>query len=121
MTTTAQIPPMSGAQPLVVLDADAVGRLPWAAMHGVDLAVTRVLWAESGSLAGVMRLDAGAGLAPHAHQEGHHHMWVLDGSARIGGRRVSAGSYVHVPAGVRHGVEDVGAGGFTMFYVYQRA
>jgi quercetin dioxygenase-like cupin family protein len=36
------------------------------------------------------------------------------------GERVGPGTYVHVPAGVEHGIRAVGEGGSTVLYLYLR-
>jgi quercetin dioxygenase-like cupin family protein len=102
----------------VVLDAVAIEGLPTLQLHGLRDVVTRVLWRHDGSLAGVIKLAPGEQLPPHAHSEGHHHVWVLSGTAKILDRTVGPGSYVHVPAGLDHAVEEVSPDGFTMFYLY---
>jgi quercetin dioxygenase-like cupin family protein len=109
------------AEAAVVLDATAIERLPTQQLHGLRDVVTRVLWHHDGSLAGVIRVAPGEHLPPHAHSEGHHHVWVLSGTAKILDTTVGPGSYVHVPAGLDHAVEEVSADGLTMFYLYLRA
>jgi mannose-6-phosphate isomerase-like protein (cupin superfamily) len=79
-----------------------------------------VLWSNAQSMAGVMTVAGGHNLGAHAHRANHHHMWVLDGRAVILGTEVSAGSYVHVPAGVDHDVDATGTDGCTLFYLYLR-
>ena len=66
-------------------------------------------------------VDPGRTLAAHTHGAAHHHVWVLDGSFTILRRTVTAGSYVHVPVGVGHGITDVSAGGCTFVYLYLRS
>lgn len=102
-----------------VLDAAAISRLPWQRLHGHHDAETRVLWQHGRSLAGILKIAPGEELAEHAHPEAHHHVWVLAGDATILGVRVTAGSYVHIPAGMAHAVEQVGADGLTMLYLYE--
>jgi len=45
-----------------------------------------------------------------------HHIVVVDGTCRALGRRVQAGGYVYVPAGIDHSVQ-AGAWGCTFFSV----
>ena len=78
------------------------------------------LWREHKSLAGLMELDPGAELPEHAHRASTHHVWVVAGSARVQGRILPAGSYLHVPAGVPHGLEALDEG-CTLFYLYLRS
>jgi hypothetical protein len=44
---------------------------------------------------------------------------VIEGDAVILGRRVGAGSYVHVPSGVDHDLDASDTDGCTAFYVYE--
>jgi uncharacterized RmlC-like cupin family protein len=104
----------------VVFTAAAVDELPWERLHGLEHVQYKLLWRASGSTAGVMRVDPGANLDAHVHQTAHHHVWVLDGSFTILGRAVGAGSYVHVPAGVEHGITDA-VSGCTFVYLYLRS
>jgi quercetin dioxygenase-like cupin family protein len=103
----------------VVLDAAAIERLPLAKLHGLRAAETRVLWTKGRSLAGIIEVAPGEELAEHAHPEAHHHAWVLAGEAVILGVHVSAGSYIHIPAGMPHAVERVGPQGLRMLYLFQ--
>ncbi len=83
----------------------------------------RALWEEArtSSYAGVLRMEPEAAMAPHTHRYAVHHVWVAEGRCSILGRRLPAGSYAFVPAGVEHGIDEVGPGGCTLFYLYLRA
>jgi quercetin dioxygenase-like cupin family protein len=118
---TGPVTGRAATEAAVVLDTAAIDRLPQQQLHGLRDVLTRVLWRSGGSLAGVIDVGAGEQLPGHAHPEGHHHVWVLSGTAKILGTAVGPGSYVHVPAGLDHAIEDVSAGGLTMFYLYLRA
>jgi quercetin dioxygenase-like cupin family protein len=104
----------------VVLDSAAIERLPQQQLHGLADILTRVVWRSGESLAGVMEVAPGEQLPSHVHADGHHHVWVLSGTARILGVGVGPGSYVHVPAGMEHAVEEVSAAGLRVFYLYLR-
>lgn len=103
---------------MVLLSAEQVDHLPWEDLHGVSGARTRVLWRSGGSLAGMLALDPGATMSPHAHPSGHHHVHVVSGSCRIGGAVLEEGGYAHVPAGTQHAMEAVGARECHLFYLY---
>jgi quercetin dioxygenase-like cupin family protein len=45
---------------------------------------------------------------------------VIDGSANMLGDRVGPGTYLHIPAGVEHGIHGVGEEGCTVLYLYLR-
>lgn len=94
--------------------------LAWHPLESFDGVDYKLLWRSGKSVAGIMRIDPGGSLSPHAHRRSHHHMWVLDGSAEMLGERVGPGTYVHVPAGVDHGITGVGDDGCTLLYLYLR-
>ncbi len=102
----------------VVQTPEDIEALEWHEMDGYPGVSYKLLWEAGFSRAGVLRVPAGVQMAPHGHEHGHHHVWVLDGAATILGRPVTAGSYVHIPGGLDHGVTDVGPDGCTMLYLY---
>ncbi|HEX4903319.1 MAG TPA: cupin domain-containing protein, partial [Acidimicrobiales bacterium] len=69
--------------------------------------------------AGVMHIDPGQRLGEHTHRRHHHHVWVVSGRTRVLGQELGAGSYAHIPSGVAHDFEALGASGCTVFYLYQ--
>jgi mannose-6-phosphate isomerase-like protein (cupin superfamily) len=97
--------------------SDALAWHPLESFDGVDY---KLLWRSGKSVAGLMRILQGGTVTPHAHVRSHHHMWVVDGSADMLGERVGPGTYLHVPAGVEHGIRDVGEGGCIVLYLYLR-
>jgi mannose-6-phosphate isomerase-like protein (cupin superfamily) len=107
------------ADPTVV-DAAAIDRLPARALGpGID-AGNRVLWSDGTSMAGVLTVPAGGRLGVHAHRRNHHHIWVIEGQARVVGNDLGPGGYAHVPAGVAHDIEATGGEDCTVFYLYVR-
>ena len=89
-------------------------------MDGIKGVYLKTLWgdARDGSYAGLMKLLPGASVLPHTHRSASHHVWVESGSARIGDRTFGPESYIHVPEGVEHGIEEAGPGGCTLLYLY---
>ena len=63
----------------------------------------------------LIHADAGAELS-WANCDTDHHITVVKGTCRVLGRRLQAGGYVYVPAGMAHSVE-AGAWGCTFFSV----
>lgn len=103
----------------VVLTADDVAALPLVALDPTNPGVThRTLWRNDTSSAGVMTIAGGHQLGSHSHRTNHHHMWIIDGAAEILGKMISAGGYVHVPAGVQHDLDARMTSGCTVFYLY---
>ncbi|HET6953735.1 MAG TPA: cupin domain-containing protein [Acidimicrobiales bacterium] len=116
MTTTQNRP----APAPTVLDQSAIEALPWLPLEGFAGVSFRLMWRSGKSVAGMMHVAPGAELSPHEHRYSHHHMWVLDGYGTAMGRPVTPGTYLHIPAGVEHGLGDVGPQGCTFLYLYLR-
>ncbi len=117
------MPDVTTSHPLdavTVLDRAAVDEKPWEPLRGLRGVDQKVLWSSGRMIAGLVRLAPGAEEPGHMHHDAEHHVYVLDGSARIAGQRVSAGGFVFVPAGVSHATTEVGPDGCTFFYTYLR-
>lgn len=116
MTTNLQ--PAAPAATLV--DAPSIEARPWRDLPGFRNVTYKLLWRSGKSVAGLMRVPPDGRVDPHVHRRSHHHIWVLHGSAEMLGRRIGEGSYVHVPAGVEHGITEPGPDGCTVLYLYLR-
>lgn len=101
-----------------LLQASAVLQLPWEDLHGVPGVRTKVLWRSGTSLAGMLQVEPGAALTSHAHPEGHHHAYVVEGQCRMGDELLSEGAYIHVPAGESHDIAAAGPDGCRLLYLY---
>lgn len=114
MTTTTP----SGV--LAIVDPAAAASRPELPLEGYEGVTYRLLWRAGKSVAGIMVIAPGAKLDDHRHRSSEHHMWVLKGSGRVGGRPIGEGTYLHVPVGVTHGIDQVGPDGCTVLYLYLR-
>jgi uncharacterized RmlC-like cupin family protein len=103
---------------VTVVDRASIDSTPWQPLRGLAGVNHRVLWRMGDMIVGIVRLEPGAKEPGHGHHDADHHVYVLDGSARIGGRPVGAGSFAFVPAGVTHETSDVGPEGCTLLYTY---
>jgi uncharacterized RmlC-like cupin family protein len=103
---------------LTVVGKASIDAQPWEPLRGLAGVNHKVLWRSGQMIVGIVRMEPGAQEPGHAHHDAHHHMYVLQGSARIGGQIVEAGGFAFVPAGVTHATTDVGAEGCTLFYTY---
>ncbi|MFP3899439.1 MAG: cupin domain-containing protein [Acidimicrobiia bacterium] len=111
----------AAAPAATVVDREAAEALPALPLEGFEGVTYKLLWRSGKSVAGIMHVRPGREVGAHVHQRSHHHIWVLEGSAEMVGRRVGPGSYVHVPAGVEHGITGVeGHDGLTVYYLYLR-
>jgi len=102
----------------VVLDAAALAAIPEEPLGDLPGIRHRPAWTDGVSKAGVMHVDAGNHLGAHTHRRHHHHIWIVEGRARILGSEVGPGSYVQVPAGVEHDVDARDTEGCSFFYLY---
>jgi hypothetical protein len=104
---------------MLLLDfEDLRGRPREPLAPGVD---HEVLWRRGIDRAGLMWVRGGAVVPEHQHDEAEHHIWLLEGSARVAGRTLQHPAYVHVPAGVTHRVEGIAPDGCTVMYLYLAA
>jgi quercetin dioxygenase-like cupin family protein len=103
-----------------LVTAAAAEALPWHPLDPYDGVQYKLLWQSGKSVAGLMRIDAGAMVTPHAHIRSHHHMWVIDGAVEMLGDVLGTGAYVHIPAHVDHSIRAVGDRAATMLYLYLR-
>jgi mannose-6-phosphate isomerase-like protein (cupin superfamily) len=112
--TISEIPSV-GPRPLL-LDPDDVRSRSRRRLHpGVTFSI---LWREDRDAAGVMWVEADAEVPEHVHEDIAHHIWIIEGRARVDQRTLGPGSYLHVPAGTPHQLRGLAPGGFTMFYLY---
>jgi mannose-6-phosphate isomerase-like protein (cupin superfamily) len=102
----------------VVLDAAAMEAIPEEPLGALPGIRHRSIWTDGTSKAGVMRVDAGHHLGVHAHRRHHHHIWVLEGRAKIVGQDLGPGGYAHVPKGIDHDIDARATEGCKVFYLY---
>jgi quercetin dioxygenase-like cupin family protein len=99
---------------------ETIGAMPWRPLEDFAGVTYRLLWRSGKSVAGVMRIPPGCEIRVHHHQRSHHHMWVIDGEGEMLGQPIGAGTYLHIPAGIEHGMDEVGPTGCTVLYLYLR-
>lgn len=115
-TTSTEVAPVTP----VIMTPDAIRSLPAIAMPGAAGVTYRVVWEDGAAMGGIMSLEAGAHLGKHTHRTNEHHVWVIEGSARILGSLLGPGSYVHIPSGTAHDIDASSTSGCTLFYLYLR-
>ncbi|QGG96101.1 cupin domain-containing protein [Actinomarinicola tropica] len=101
-----------------VLTPEEIERLPVEALGHIPGVGNQVLWRDATSMQGILTIEGGHHLGAHAHRANHHHVGVLDGVARILGRELGPGSYVHIPAGVEHDMEAATDRPCRLLYAY---
>lgn len=104
---------------VIVTTAAELAATPWEDLHGIEGATHKVLWQSGAVVIGLIRVEPGRTKPEHTHHGAHHHMLITRGSCVMLGRRVDEGSYVYVPPGVPHAVDDVGPDGVEFFYTHR--
>ena len=93
---------------LYFVDAQQINELPWKQVPGCPGVHEKTLWRFGDFVVALIRYRSKASTPGAPHLAAHHHVWVVSGAAEVAGRRLVAGSYVHVPPGAGHPVENVG-------------
>jgi quercetin dioxygenase-like cupin family protein len=104
---------------VLVRGSAELAALPWEELRGIEGATHKVLWQSGATVIGLIRVEAGSAKPEHTHHGAHHHMFITHGSCVMLGSRVDEGSYIYVPPGVPHAVDDVGPDGVEFFYTYR--
>ncbi|MBK5308310.1 MAG: cupin domain-containing protein [Frankiaceae bacterium] len=100
----------------VLLSERLIDDMPWEPLPGSPGVRVKQICTNASWATGLLQLTPGAHEATHVHTDSEHHLWVLAGSAQYEDTHLGVGSYLHVPAGLRHSFVDEG-NGCTMFYV----
>ncbi|MCU1590161.1 MAG: hypothetical protein JWP11_1417 [Frankiales bacterium] len=104
---------------LQVLDAEQIEAMPWTELVGCAGVEQKVLWNLGGFTQALIRYAPGSATAGDPHLAAHHHVWVHSGSITFAGRRLTAGSYAHVPPGVAHPATEVGPRGCIVLQMHR--
>jgi hypothetical protein len=109
------------ASGLLVLAPGEIDQLPWLPVPGCPGVEEKELWRSGDRVHAVIRYAPGSRTPGRPHWVADHHIWVLQGTATIGGRRVVAGSYLHVPPTMEHPIESLDPAGCTILQLHHRA
>jgi hypothetical protein len=104
---------------LVAFTPLEIDRFSWQPVAGCPGVFEKELWRLGDYVQALIRYDSGASSAGKPLLAGHEHIWVVSGAATIAGRRMIAGSYMHVPPGQRHPIEEVGPEGCTLLQMHR--
>jgi mannose-6-phosphate isomerase-like protein (cupin superfamily) len=104
---------------LHALDADEIDAMPWTDVPGAPGVQEKTLWQLGGFTQALIHVRPGAVVPGDAHLAAHHHIWIVSGTATVAGRRMTAGSYLHVPPDVEHEIHDVGLEGLTFLQMHR--
>ena len=126
MTTSGTLEPASGVanardslEQLLAFTPLEIDRFRWQPVAGCPGVYEKELWRLGDYVQALIRYDNGASSDGEPLLAGHEHIWVVSGAATIAGRRMIAGSYMHVPPGKRHPIEDVGPEGCTLLQMHR--
>jgi hypothetical protein len=101
------------------LDRAALELLRWDPVPGCPGVFDKELWCDGDFVHALIRYEFGAASPGRPHLAAHHHLWILSGTATIAGRRVAAGTYVHIPPDVVHPVSEVGPDGCVLLQLHR--
>jgi mannose-6-phosphate isomerase-like protein (cupin superfamily) len=104
---------------LLVLGPDEIDRQAWKAAPGCSGVRVTEVWRSGDIHDALISYEPGAETPGHPHPRAHHHIWVISGSATVAGRRVLAGSYMHVPPGTAHRINQVGPAGCVLLQMHR--
>jgi len=89
------------------LTTEQIDLLRWEPVTGCPGVHAKHLWRGTGLETALLRYDSGATTAGNPHHGAHQFIWVVEGEASIGGHRLSAGSYAHIPPGSPHPIRAI--------------
>jgi hypothetical protein len=108
-----------GAASLMMIRPSDIDALPAQPVPGCPGVTIKELWRSGDLHDALIMYDSGAATPGNPHHGADHHIWVLSGSALIGGRPVEAGTYVHVPPGEDHPILATGPAGCVLLQVHR--
>lgn len=103
---------------LLVQTADDIDAMSWEPL-GAPGVEQKILWKSGDVVIGLIRVGAEATKPEHVHLGAHHHIWITRGSCDMVGRTLAEGSYIYIPPGVPHAVDNVGPQGVEFLYTYR--
>jgi hypothetical protein len=102
------------------LNPNDISNVPARRIAGCPGVTAKELWRSDAMIDTLLIYEPGATTPGYPHPGAHHHIWIVDGQADIGGRTLSTGSYVHVPPGVAHPITADGASGCVLLHLHRR-
>jgi uncharacterized RmlC-like cupin family protein len=108
-----------GSTAAIMLNPAEIDQLPWQPVPGCPGVQEKELWRSHDMVHALIRYEPGAATPGRHHHAGHHHIWVVSGSATFAGRRLVAGSYAYIPPKVDHPIQDVGVDGCIMLQLHR--
>jgi hypothetical protein len=100
------------------LDAGEIEALAWEPVPACAGVEQKMLWKLGGFAQALLRYAPAATTPGLPHLAAHHHIWVVSGMVTMAGRRLPAGSYLHVSPGVAHAA-TAGDDGCTLLQMHR--
>jgi mannose-6-phosphate isomerase-like protein (cupin superfamily) len=119
MTSPLSMPERDALSSLAVLSQADIEALPWEDVPTCVGVRDKILWRFGDYVQALIHYAPGSSSLGKPHLAAHHHIWVISGEGTIAGRRIGAGSYVHVPPGLPHAVLDVAPEGLTILQTHR--
>ena len=119
MTATPDLTARDALGALYSIDATGIEQMDWQPVTGCPGVTDKILWQLGDFVQALVHYAPGSGSQGRAHLAAHHHLWVVSGTAKVAGRQLAPGAYMHVPPGVDHPVTDVGPEGFTLLHMHR--
>jgi quercetin dioxygenase-like cupin family protein len=102
----------------VTLDPATIGHLPWRGVPGCPGVRVKELWRRGEIAHALIAYEPGAATPGLPHPGADHYIWVVSGALTIGGRRLTAGSYVHIAPGIPHPIQAGGDDGCLLLQLH---
>lgn len=119
MSAVSVLSERESLETLFAVNPVEIDGLPWVEVAGSPGVHQKVLWRLGTYVQALIRYEPGAETPGRPHHAAHHHIWVVSGAGTIAGRRLVAGSYMHVPPEVHHAVHGVGPDGLTLLQMHR--
>ena|SRR5688572_30534460 len=116
MRAVAMDPPLCRSHPATLNPAD-IDHLMWQAVPGCPGVRAKELWRSTDAACVLLSYGPDAATPGGPHPHARQHIWVLAGGVVVDGRRLVAGSYIDVPAGVAHPINTVSPSGALLLQV----
>ena len=104
---------------ILIMGPGDIDQLPWQPVPGCPGVVAKDVWRSGDLHDALISYEPGSSTPGHPHLNADHHIWVVSGSASIGGRGVTAGTYLHIPPAKEHPITDIGEDGCVLLQMHR--
>jgi hypothetical protein len=104
---------------LSVLPTHEMQRLPWTPVPVRPAVDEKTLWQLGDFVVALVTDSPGSSSPGQGDLVAQHHLGVVSGTCSLAGRRLEAGSYVHVAPGAEHEIGEVGPDGCRLMQMHR--